>query len=198
MILEAIVTTRNADGTTNVAPMGPHCHDSDLEVFELRPFCSSTTYRNLKRTGQGVLHVTDDVLLFVNAAISHSRSDFSLVPGQIVDVDCLQDCCRRYEFETTWINDTASRAVLQCRSLRAERVRDFFGFNRARHAVIEACILATRIDFLPHSEIRDRLADFETIVGKTGGPVEVKAFEILKQFVADHNSAQPCSDGSAI
>ncbi len=48
MILEGIVTTQNADGTTNVSPMGPRM-DGGFERFVLRPFQTSTTYRNQKR-----------------------------------------------------------------------------------------------------------------------------------------------------
>ena len=46
MILEGIVTTLNDDGTPNVAPMGPIV-DESLSTLVLRPFCTSTTYRNL-------------------------------------------------------------------------------------------------------------------------------------------------------
>ena len=60
MILEGLMTTVNADGTVNVSPMGPRV-DAGLTTFTLRPFQTSTTYCNLKRTGMGVFHVTDDV-----------------------------------------------------------------------------------------------------------------------------------------
>jgi len=61
-------------------------------------------------------------------------------------------------------------------------LRDFFGFNRAKHAVVEAAILATRTDFVPIGEI---LADFKrlaVLVQKTGGDDEHRAF----QFLLDH------------
>ena len=61
-LLEGIVTTLNDDGTPHIAPMGPIV-DGEFNVLLLRPFRTSTTYQNLKRTGQGVLHVTDDVEL---------------------------------------------------------------------------------------------------------------------------------------
>jgi hypothetical protein len=69
MILEGIVTTLNGDRSVNVAPMGPIV-DETMQTLLLRPFQTSTTYRNLKRTGCGVLHVTDDVLLLAQAAIN--------------------------------------------------------------------------------------------------------------------------------
>ena len=72
MILEGIVTTLSADGLLNIAPMGPSVEaDRGLEFsrFVLRPFRTSLTYRNLKEHGEGVLHVTDDVLLLAQTAI---------------------------------------------------------------------------------------------------------------------------------
>ena len=46
MILEGIVTTLNDDATLNIAPMGPRVDPgTNLARFELRPFRSSTTYR---------------------------------------------------------------------------------------------------------------------------------------------------------
>ena len=55
MILEGIVTTINDDGTLNIAPMGPRVDNSaSLARFDLRPFRTSTTYRNLKARGEGV------------------------------------------------------------------------------------------------------------------------------------------------
>ena len=64
-------------------------------------------------------------------------------------------------------------------------VRDFFGFNRAKHAVIEAAILATRTDFLAASHIQAEFERLAVPVEKTGGHQERGAFEILRQFVHD-------------
>ncbi|MBI3465169.1 MAG: DUF447 family protein, partial [Planctomycetes bacterium] len=68
LILEGIVTSQNGAGLVNIAPMGPRVEDP-LQRFVLRPYQSSTTYRNLKQHGEGVLHVTDDVWLLARAAI---------------------------------------------------------------------------------------------------------------------------------
>ncbi len=68
LLLEGIVSSLNADATPHIAPMGPIVN-ADFSRLRLRPFRSSTTYQNLKRTGQGVLHVTDDVELFARAAV---------------------------------------------------------------------------------------------------------------------------------
>ena len=186
MILEAIVTTRNTDGSTNIAPMGPHCIDRELGTFELRPFQTSRTWQNLQRERQGVLHVTDDVLMFAQAA-THASIAAHLQPAARVNCERLSDCCRCYEFEITWMDASRDRAVIHCRTIHAERIRDFLGFNRGRHAVIEASILASRIDFLPAGQILSQFSALELLVVKTGSKREREAFDLLKRFLADND-----------
>jgi hypothetical protein len=61
--------------------------------------------------------------------------------------------------------------------------RYFLGFNRAKHAVVEAAILATRIAILPLAEIEAELKKLAVIVAKTGGKQEHAAFELLQEHV---------------
>src|SRR5580658_5358849 len=68
MIVEGIVTTRDSNGAIHVAPMGPIV-DESLSKLRLRPFKTSQTYANLKRTPFGVFHVIDDVLLLARSAV---------------------------------------------------------------------------------------------------------------------------------
>ena len=68
MILESIVTSVDKQGIVNIAPMGPTV-DSSIQTITLRPFRSSRTYQNLSTTGQAVVHVSDDVMLFARAAM---------------------------------------------------------------------------------------------------------------------------------
>src|SRR5690606_15080962 len=74
MILEGLMVTTNPDGTPNISPMGPIVNEEaeqggPLTELVLRPYHTSTTYANLKRTGEGVFHVTDDVLMIARAAV---------------------------------------------------------------------------------------------------------------------------------
>jgi len=71
-----------------------------------------------------------------------------------------------------------------------ETLRDFFGFNRAKHAVVEAAILATRTDFLPFDEIEVDYRKLAVIVQKTGGPQEKEAFAFLQEHVAQIKRAR--------
>ena len=167
MILEAIVTTLNADGSTNFAPMGPQVN-ADFSHWEMRPFQTSSTFANLKRTGQAVVHVTDDVELIARAAIGKLESDPETTSATAVDGRVIVNACRYYELQSTFVDESQPRASIQCRVVHAGRLRDFFGLNRGKHAVLEAAVLATRVDFLPLNEIVKQFVALTQIVGKTG------------------------------
>jgi hypothetical protein len=182
MILEGIVTTRDSNGAIHVAPMGPIV-DESLSKLRLRPFKTSQTYANLKRTPFGVFHVVDDVLLLARSAVGLLAQTPPTFPAAKIPGDVLADCCRWYEIEMREFDDSSERAEMVAQVVHAGRVRDFFGFNRAKHAVLEAAILATRVHLLARDQIVAELNRLKPAVVKTGGPAEVEAFELLERFV---------------
>lgn len=182
MILESIVTTINQDGSVNVSPMGPTLN-GDLQKFELRPFNTSQTFANLKRNRSGVVHITDDVGLIAQSAIGKLSPLPEFFPAEKINGQVIANTCRWYEFQVDYIDENSARTNINCSTLHTGRVRDFWGFNRAKHAVIEAAILATRIDFLPREEIQEQFQRLETIILKTGSDQESTAFELLSGHV---------------
>jgi hypothetical protein len=187
MILEGIVTTLDAAGLLNVAPMGPHV-DESMTVLRLRPFKTSQTYRNLAIAPCGVFHVVDNVLLLARAAVGLLEEQPPVFPAEKVKGFVIADACRWYEFEIERCDDSQDRADLRARVVHAGRLRDCFGFNRAKHAVVEAAILATRTHLIPRETILTQFATLKIAVEKTGGPQEFEAFAILEQFVRDQPS----------
>lgn len=181
MILEGIVTTRNDDGTTNVAPMGPTFDEYRPKTIVLRPFRTARTYENLRRRPEGVFHVTDDVLLLAEATLGMARP--ALVPASEVGVDRLADCCRFAEFTVEEVDDAAERARIECRVKRWGRVREFFGLNRAKFAVVEAAILASRVHLLDPLAIEAQWKGLSVLVDKTGGDEEHRAFALLTEYI---------------
>lgn len=181
MILEGIVTTLDANATLNVAPMGPRV-DPDFRRFVLKPFRTSTTFKNLARAGEGVLHVTDDVLLLARSTVG-KVSDVPTRPAERVQGRVLLDCCRYYEFRVTETDDRGDRVSFTAATLEHGTFREFFGFNRARHAVLETAILASRIDFLAVEGLASELQKHRVVVEKTGGVREFEAFALLETHI---------------
>ncbi|MEE2934607.1 MAG: DUF447 domain-containing protein [Planctomycetota bacterium] len=192
MILESIVTSIDSKGCVNIAPMGPSI-DWDLTTTDpidqticLRPFQSSRTYSNLLATGLAVVHVTDNAELFTKAAVD------AIEPSEVSDLIeplestpwwTLRDCHRWFAVQIESIDDSQPRTVMSARIARSAVVRPFFGFNRGKHAVIEAAILATRTHLMDEAEINSQLDYLQPLVDKTGGPLETAAFEFLRRKI---------------
>jgi hypothetical protein len=182
LILEGLLTTLSAGGTTNISPMGPIV-DEPLTQLVLRPYQTSTTYQNLKRTGQGVFHVTDDVEMIAQAALGQPSPAPPMVKAEAVEGQIIANACRWYALRVRSLDDSAARTEIVCNVVDRGSIREFFGFNRAKHAVLEAAILATRVALLPAAEIRAEFERLKSPVLKTGGPAELRAFEYLRAEV---------------
>jgi hypothetical protein len=186
VIIESIITTLDPTGAPNFAPMGVEWGE---ETIVVKPFLETTTYRNLRSTGAAVVNLTDDVLLFARAAISSPR--FPAFPATVVRGVVLEAACSWRELEVREVDATPPRARIETAVVHCGVRREFIGFNRARHAVLEAAILATRTHLLPAGQIREELARLQTIVDKTAGPREREAMALL----TDHIRAAPTPEG---
>ena len=178
MILETIVTTVSTDGEVNVAPMGVEWSEHALV---LKPFLETSTYHNVAATGAAVVNLIDDVRVFARAAISNPvYPTFAAVEVRGV---VLADCCSWRELKLRALDDTPPRARIEMAVVHHGTRRDFIGFNRARHAVLEAAIYATRVHMLPRVFIEGELARLQVIVDKTAGAAEQEAMRMLVDYI---------------
>ena len=178
MIIETIFSTVDEMGQPNFAPMGIIWGEDELIV---RPFRQSRTCHNLLASGYGVANLTDDVLAFVQSGLYDAVLPWfpaSSVPGVV-----FQEACSWRELEVIAATGTPDRAEVRCRVVGKGWRRDFLGFNRARSAVIEAAILATRLHLHDPVTVAEALDRYEVIVKKTGDEVEKTAFECVCEFV---------------
>jgi uncharacterized protein len=178
VIVESIVTTVDVEGQINFAPMGVEWGE---EAIVLKPFLETTTFRNVRATKAAIVNLTDDVMLFAQGAISSPQ--YPTVPAVIVRGVVLQAACSWRELEIHSIDDTPPRSRIEARVVHRGTHREFIGFNRARHAVLEAAILATRTHLLPAEQIQEEYARLQVIVDKTAGPREREAMALLTEYV---------------
>jgi hypothetical protein len=191
-VLEGLMTTLGDGGVVNIAPMGPVVSPG-LDQLIFRPFRTSRTYGNLKASGCGVFHVTDDALMLARGAIGQVK-DAPTRPADHVDGVVLTGACRYYEVLVDDLDDREDRTTIRCRVVHVGRLRDFFGFNRAMHAVLEAAILATRLHLTGAAPVLAEFARLNVIVEKTGAPAEAQAMAELTAFVEAY---QPHAAGDA-
>ncbi len=186
MIVEGIVTSVDANGRLNVAPMGPIV-EGDFASLVLRPFQPSATFSNLSETRCGVFHVVDQVDVIAKAAIGQLHELPDVEQATHIRGFVLRDCCRWFEFTVDHVDDSNPRSQMPSTIVHRGERRPFFGFNRARHAVLETAILATRLPLLNRQEVMDVVRFLAPAVEKTGGVSERTAFTMLHQFILSHD-----------
>jgi hypothetical protein len=182
MIVEGLLTSTDSDGTLNIAPMGPIVH-GDFQSFTLRPWAGSTTFQNLLQTQRGVFHIVDSITIIAAAAIRRLTSTPDTVAAEKIEGFVLDDCCRWFEFNITAIDTTHERSEMTADVVHAGVRRPFRGFNRARHAIIETAILATRLHIIAREEVTSAVNFLSPAVEKTGGKEELAAFKILQDYI---------------
>ena len=67
MVIETVVTTINPDGSVNCGAMGVEWGEARIVI---KPYAGTRTLRNLRATGAAVVNLTDDILLFSQAALA--------------------------------------------------------------------------------------------------------------------------------
>jgi hypothetical protein len=178
MIIETIFSTLGPAGEANFAPMGVIWGEETLIV---RPFRSTQTCSNLLASGYGVANLSDDVLAFVQTALQGKvlpHFPARKAPGVVY-----RQACSWLELEVITDSGDEQRAEIACRVIHRERQRDFLGFCRAKGAVLEAAILATRLDRTPPEAAAAAINGYAQIVEKTGGPQELAALHLVQSFI---------------
>jgi hypothetical protein len=177
-IIETVTTTINPDGTVNCAAMGVEWGD---DVIVIKPFPSTRTLRNLRATGAAVVNLTDDILLFTEAALGDPHPPTR--PSATVAGAVLANACSWREVTVEAIDDEGPRARVTTQVVDRGTGREFIGFSRACHAVLEASIIASRARWLPPENIRAELDRLQVLVDKTAGPREREAMELVRRRV---------------
>jgi len=189
MIIEGILTTLNPDGRPNIAAMGATLdiqqigRDGLWAGFELKPFGSSRTYQNLKRHPEGVFHLVDDAELLARAALSEAENA-RIEKAAAVEGWVLSDSVRAYEFQLKSADWSETRAHLKAGVIHSHQFRQWSGWNRAQHAVLELTIMATRVKWLPRVEIQMQLQALKPLIEKTAGPSEWAGWHYVVDYLA--------------
>ncbi|WP_436716524.1 DUF447 domain-containing protein [Roseiconus lacunae] len=102
----------------------------------------------------------------------------------------LNECHRWFAIHVDQIRATPPRNEMRCRVIDQGIERPFIGFNRAKHAVIEAAILATRVGLIDDDVIRVQLDGLRSPVEKTASDDERVAFEMIECYVERKLSAR--------
>lgn len=177
-VTESVVTTLGPNGEWNVAALGLFAGDDD-EPVTATTWGNTRTRRNFHRQGEGYVQFTTDPLTFVEAALSITEREEPVIESAdawvrvtVETVDAGEEDGTRWE---EWALHPLEAAV------ENERVGTI---DRGTNAVIEATVAASRLEVPSYDtdELRDRLAHYESVVSRAGGPREKAALERVREY----------------
>jgi uncharacterized protein len=183
-LIETVVTTTGRDGVVNCAAMGVRWGEEELVFW---PFDATRTLRNLRLHAEAVVHLTDDVLLFVQSALGHPSPPMR--PASVVAGSVIEGANAWREVAVTEIRPedcASSRSRVRARVVASGTgTRQPLGLCRARHAAVEASILASRLRWLDTDRVVAELDRLQELVDKTAGPCERAAMDYVRRYVAE-------------
>ena len=183
MIFETIICTTTSAGTAHLTPLGYTYAD---EQILLAPFVPSTTLDNLENNSHATLNMVDDVRVF--AGCLTGRRDWPLVEAKTHKGWRLKNCLAHKELSVVERVADTVRPKFYCDVLFEENHRAFRGYNRAQGAVIEAAILATRLDFLEPAKIKTEMTYLAIAIDKTAGQDEHESWRWIVDLIDAHPS----------
>jgi hypothetical protein len=181
MILEGIITTEASDGGMHVSPIGPHVN-RELTHWELKPFKTSHTFGNLRRTQRGVFHIVDDGLLMVQAVLGLCNPPHQQPVAEYNDSFgwILQGACHAIPLQVVSWDVEQDRATARCAAGPCLYDRTFWGWNRANHSLLELAILWSRKHMIDATLLQSELERHRIIILKTAGDRELEALRLLE------------------
>ena len=183
-LIETVVTTTGSDGVVNCAAMGVRLGENELVFW---PFDATRTLKNLRARGEAVVHLTDDVMLFVESALGHPHPVMraaSAVAGFVIEES--NSWHEVVVTEITPSEDGMARSRVRARVVATGTgTRQPQGLCRARHAAVEASIFASRLRWLGADRVCAELGRLQELVDKTAGPRERAAMEYVRRYVAE-------------
>jgi uncharacterized protein len=189
MIFETIIITQDSTGTPHAAPFGIKYKQDKVIISPYKP---SITLDNILVTKMATMNITDDVRVFAGALTNHANSDvINLTPLQANTHAGyrLAHALSHSELSLIEVKDDESRPQLIMQKLHSETHAPFLGFNRAQAAVVELCILVSRLHMLPREKIEAELSYLQIAIDKTAGEREREAWawlqEKVEQFYAE-------------
>jgi len=180
MIREMVLVTTSPEGRAHVAPMGV---TESPEGWLLQPFRPSATLANLERGSPLTVNAVDDVRIY--AGCITGRRDWpceALAEGGFR----LAAAATHWRVRVARQEDDPQRPRFWLEVQEAVAHRPFAGFNRAQAAVLEAAILASRLDRLSPGKVLAELAWLTIAIEKTAGPAEREAWGWLIGLIHGH------------
>lgn len=178
---EIILITECEDGSPHIAPFGIRERDG---LILIAPFKPSTSLTNMLAGRPVTLNTTDDVRVFAGALTGRRSWPVSKQDDAIV----LSSALSYQRLKLVKVEDDEVRPNLYFEVLKQSNLKPFRGYNRAQAAVIELCVLVSRLNRLPIEKIEAEMAYLQIAIDKTAGEQELEAWTWLLEAVENHKA----------
>jgi hypothetical protein len=178
---EIILITECEDGSPHIAPFGIRERDG---LILIAPFKPSTSLTNMLAGRPVTLNTTDDVRVFAGALTGRRSWPVSKQDDAIV----LSSALSYQRLKLVKVEDDEVRPNLYFEVLKQSNLKPFRGYNRAQAAVIELCVLVSRLNRLPIEKIEAEMSYLQIAIDKTAGEQEFEAWTWLLEAVENHKA----------
>jgi hypothetical protein len=179
LIHECVLTTLSPEGRPHIAPLGLI---DDGDYWIAAPFRPSKTLFNLEHNKKLTASFTDDARVFAGLVVG--KRSFPLTDIEGWPAPRLSCALAHAELEIARVEEDEVRPRFFCKVKHTESHRPFLGMNRARAAVLEAAILATRLNMLSREKIDSEIAYLKIAIDKTAGAAEREAWDMVMEKIA--------------
>jgi len=180
-INEIILISENADGTPHIAPFGMRERG---ELLLIAPFRPSASLDNLISGRPATVNTTDDVRVFAGALTGRRQWSVNKLDGAWV----LSSALSYRSLKLTKVKEDEQRPHLYFEVKKEGNLKPFQGYNRAQAAVIELCVLVSRLNRLPLEKILAEKEYLQIAIDKTAGEQELEAWGWLLEAVENHRA----------
>jgi uncharacterized protein len=181
-IIESIVITQNPDGSAHIAPFGLRQRNNLVLIAPFRP---SASLDNLLSGRPVSFNFTVDVRVFAGALTA--RRDWPVVKSPL-GAWVLKSALSYQEVKLMHVIEDDFRPELYFETQSLVNISPFMGFNRAQAAVLELCVLVSRLNRLPIDKIDAEIKYLQIAINKTAGEHEMEAWKWLIDAVENHKS----------
>jgi uncharacterized protein len=180
-INEIILISENADGTPHIAPFGMRERG---ELLLIAPFRPSASLDNLISGRPATVNTTDDVRVFAGALTGRRQWPVNKLDG----VWLLSSALSYRSLKLAKVEEDEQRPHLYFEVKKEGNLKPFRGYNRAQVAVIELCVLVSRLNRLPLEKILVEMEYLQIAIDKTAGEQELEAWGWLLEAVENHRA----------
>ncbi len=180
-INEIILISENADGTPHIAPFGMRERG---ELLLIAPFRPSASLDNLISGRPATVNTTDDVRVFAGALTGRRQWPVNKLDGAWV----LSSALSYRSLKLAKVEEDEQRPHLYFEVKKEGNLKPFQGYNRAQAAVIELCVLVSRLNRLPLEKILAEMEYLQIAIDKTASEQELEAWGWLLEAVENHRA----------